>query len=41
MAPKSHDEKGVTDRKQGAVLEFGVIEFAMQPEVMALVILLS
>lgn len=36
---KDNDKKGVTDRKQGDVLEFGVIEFAVQQVVMTWVIL--
>lgn len=38
---KDHDKKGVTDRKQDGLLEFGVIEFAVQSAVATWVIFSS
>lgn len=38
---KDHDKKGVTDRKQDGVLEFGIIEFAVQSAVVTWVIFSS
>lgn len=35
---KDYDKEGVRDRKKGGVLEFRIIEFAVQPAVMTWVI---